>query len=368
MKFIQVTHKYAPYIDYFEKKYNIEELNPNFKTLQKLLINDGFYAPHILKPIFENSSDSFYVMWDYERLQLTWARENNLQTTDLKEILAEQISSFDPEVIYNMSPQKIEFSFFERFKDKKLLCWNADPYSIDYDDLLKYDGLLTSSINKKKEGNNVFLHYPSTDPLMDIENEEKEIDVFFYGQYNGDPFTERRVYINELISFFKRKNISFCFALIYRETKEIKYNIPFIRRFEIAKTSVPSRKLSANFSKPLFGKDIYSNIARSKIVFNISAVNSNFGDYKFNMRIFETLGVGGFMLSDKGVYPKFLEEGKDFATYDNIDDLKSKILYYLANENERNEISRNGKNKVETYYSKEKQWENFNNILLELNK
>lgn len=366
MKFIQIVHKYEPYISYFEKKYNIEKLNPNFETLKALLINDGFYGPHILKPIFDETGEGFYTMWDYERLQITWAKENKADTLDLREILKLQISLFDPDIIYNMSPQKIDISEFEDFRTKKLLCWNADPYSINDENLVKYDALLTSSVIKAEEKDSTFLHYPSTDPLMKMEDRApKDIDVFFYGQYNGLPFKGRREYITELIIFFNKNNISFNFAIMYRELQTV-YNYPIINRFAFAKKIEPARKLSKYFSKPIFGKDIYKDIARSKIVFNISAEHEKFADFKFNMRIFETLGVGGFMLSDEGQYPPYLKAGDDFVTYQNINDLKAKISYYLNNESEREKIGKCGKNTVGKFYSKENQWENFKNIITQL--
>jgi hypothetical protein len=363
MKFIQITHKYNPFIDYFEKKYNIVELNPDFRTLQRLLVHDGFYAPHILKPVFDDDENSFYIMWDYNRLQLTWAKENNYETNDLIEILGLQIKLFDPEVIYNMSAQMISFDFLKSF-GKKLLCWNADAYSLDNDVLLKYDALLTSSVNKLDQGRNVFLHYPSCDPLMDeVADHRKKIDIFFYGQYNGHVFELRRKYIEALIPFFKKKKISFEFALLYYETERIKINIPYLRRFKFAKEKVPTKKIAENFSPVLFGKDIYNKIAQSKIIFNISGGQEQFGDYRFNMRIFETLGVGGFMLSDEGKYPPHLDPEKHFATYASIDDLKQKILKYLNDDNKREEIGARGLRAVKENYSKEKQWENFQNII-----
>ena len=367
MKFIQIVLKYSPYISYFEEKYNISELNPNFETLQKLLINDGFYGPHILKPIFDESSEGFYTMWDYERLQKTWAKENNVTTLDLKEILQLQIAAFNPDVIYNMSPQKIDISVFDAFQNKKLLCWNADPYSINDENLVKYDALLTSSVIKANEKNSTFLHYPSTDSLMKLKDiVPKDIDVFFYGQYDGFPFEKRREYITELVDFFNRKNISFKFALMYTEKETVLYNYSIISRFDFAKKFEPSRKISKYFSKPIFGKDIYKDIARSKIVFNISAEHEKFGDFKFNMRIFETLGVGGFMLSDEGKYPPHLKAGNDFETYQNLEDLKAKIAHYLIYDNERAIIAKSGKLKIEKFYSKENQWENFQNIVFKL--
>ncbi|HCN12755.1 MAG TPA: hypothetical protein DIS75_10555 [Chryseobacterium sp.] len=363
MKFIQIFHKYTPYIEFFEKKYNVDETNPDFKTLRRLLIQDGFYAPHILKPIFEEDDDAFYTLWDYDRLQLAWAKENNVDSTDLKEILGLQIQKFNPEVIYNMSPQKIDFNFLQNF-GKKLLCWNADPYSINDESLLKYDALLTSSVNKSKQANNVFLHYPSSDPLMDeVLDPREEIDVFFYGQFDGAPFQLRREYIRELVDFFTKKNISFDFAVMYNESERIKINIPFIRRFNFAKEKVPPKNLSRRFTPPVFGKDIYEKISKSKIIFNISATHENFGEYKFNMRIFETLGVGGFLLSDEGNYPPHLEAGNHFVTYSSIEDLKEKIIIYLRDDIEREKIRKKGKNVVHQNYSKTKQWENFLSIV-----
>ncbi|MCG2779447.1 MAG: glycosyltransferase [Weeksellaceae bacterium] len=367
MKFIQIFHKYDPYISYFEEKYRIEELNPDFETLRNLLIKDGFYGPHILKPIFDESGEGFYTMWDYDRLQRTWAKENNAEISDLNEILKLQISTFNPEAIYNMSPQKIDISEFEDFRTKNIVCWNADPYSINNQNLVKYDALLTSSVIKAKESSSTFLHYPSTDPQMKMEEKViKDIDVFFYGQYDGVPFKERRAYISELVDFFNKKNISFKFALMYKESETVLYNYSIISRFDFAKKFDPPRKLSKYFSKPIFGKDIYKDISRAKIVFNISAEHEKFGDFKFNMRIFETLGVGGFMISDEGKYPPHLEGGKDFVTYENVNDLKAKISHYLTHENEREKIGKCGKNTVEKFYSKENQWENFKNIITQL--
>ena len=46
----------------------------------------------------------------------------------------------------------------------------------------------------------------------------------------------------------------------------------------------------------------------SKIVFNCHSDISK--QYKGNMRVCETLGMGSFMLSDEGVYPRYLTPGK----------------------------------------------------------
>ena len=73
------------------------------------------------------------------------------------------------------------------------------------------------------------------------------------------------------------------------------------------------------------------------------------------MRVFEALGIGSFMLSDKGIYPKYLEDGMDFISYKDTNDLLDKIEYYLENENEREreEIAKHGYETICKYYSTE---------------
>ena len=75
--------------------------------------------------------------------------------------------------------------------------------------------------------------------------------------------------------------------------------------------------------------DLYSQYA-------ISLNGSLNGD--LNLRVFEILGSGGFLLTDKLSYDSGLEmlfeADKEIALYSSIDELKEKIRYYLANPDE----------------------------------
>jgi len=75
--------------------------------------------------------------------------------------------------------------------------------------------------------------------------------------------------------------------------------------------------------------DFYSQYA-------VSLNGSLNGD--LNLRVFEILGSGGFLLTDKLPYDTGLEmlfePEKEIALYTSIDDLKEKIRYYLANPDE----------------------------------
>jgi len=69
-------------------------------------------------------------------------------------------------------------------------------------------------------------------------------------------------------------------------------------------------------------------------------------------RIFEVMAAGGFLLSN---YQKELEElfipGKEIALYHNEEELLQLVDYYLAHEEERKTIARNGQRKVLAYHT-----------------
>ena len=65
------------------------------------------------------------------------------------------------------------------------------------------------------------------------------------------------------------------------------------------------------------------------------------------LRGFDILGAGGFLLSN--FQADFLDHfvpGEDFVYYESAKDLLQKIGYYLAHEEEREAIARNGHDKV----------------------
>ncbi len=80
---------------------------------------------------------------------------------------------------------------------------------------------------------------------------------------------------------------------------------------------------------------------RSRVVLNI---HSWFGkwDYGVNPRLFEANGCGSFQVCDfKREIPELYEDGKEIVLYGSLSELKEKLEYYLAHENERRQIAEN---------------------------
>lgn len=84
----------------------------------------------------------------------------------------------------------------------------------------------------------------------------------------------------------------------------------------------------------------------SKINLNITLRSIQTG---IPLRCFDILGAGGFLLTNyQADLLDYFTPGEDFEYYDNVDDLLSKIDYYLSHDNERVNISKNAYEKVKS--------------------
>lgn len=86
-------------------------------------------------------------------------------------------------------------------------------------------------------------------------------------------------------------------------------------------------------------------------VFRASKINLNFTIPNIKsgipLRIWDIMGAGGFVLTNyQAEIPTYFQEGKDLVCFDGPIDMCEKVSYYLAHEEERAEIARNGYLKV----------------------
>ena len=108
------------------------------------------------------------------------------------------------------------------------------------------------------------------------------------------------------------------------------------------------------------GNDLNKLYARTKVVVGDSLCPKFTYSYYWSDRVYETLGRGGFMIHPyiKGMEEEF-EQGKhlDFYKFRNFGDLKSKIDYYLENDDEREKIRLAGHKLVKENYTYLNRWE-----------
>lgn len=334
---------------------NIDIENYKKLTYQEILfklMDFGFFSLFGISKKYllsnENNIEIFTNVTNSKFIQTKWAKENNFKYSEEnweKEILAAQIEKFQPDVIYTGNHGLLTKDMKGYLPQAKLYAlWNASPLQ-DGIDLSHFD--LGISFNKvyhehlRKRGiknieYNSFYIDPEIKNRLDSMSLKQDIDISFVGRYSP---------------MFKTRN-QFLYD-VYREFKK-EYNIQYyLLTASRVKGLIPMLpwKLLLSYNKPVFLKDMFKVFNRSKIVLN---THSNItGAGKGNMRVYEALGSGSFMLTDYGEYPEYLEDGKDFVTYKNNKEMIEKIGYYLKNDKEREEIALNGYKKISKHYATE---------------
>lgn len=100
-------------------------------------------------------------------------------------------------------------------------------------------------------------------------------------------------------------------------------------------------------SKSVSNEECLDILRSSEIAVNILTGTNNFEPEAINVRTFEALGTGTFLLvHDNPLLHKYFTPGKDFITFSSPKDLKTKVVYYLHHESERNKIALRGWNTV----------------------
>ena len=98
--------------------------------------------------------------------------------------------------------------------------------------------------------------------------------------------------------------------------------------------------LSHTSISPQAVKLIYKN---SKIVVNVPTGQKGFEPNQINIRTFEAMGVGAFVLSLKTVLlEKVFEDGTNIVTFSTPSELRNKAIYYLNHPDKREKIAQQG--------------------------
>ena len=95
--------------------------------------------------------------------------------------------------------------------------------------------------------------------------------------------------------------------------------------------------------QPVWGNDLQQLLARSKIVLNITRTDFFGAQTGINLRLFETLAAGRFLLTD---YCEEIEDlfevGKEIEVFRSSSELVDKVRYYLEHDDQRLSIARLG--------------------------
>jgi spore maturation protein CgeB len=105
-----------------------------------------------------------------------------------------------------------------------------------------------------------------------------------------------------------------------------------------------SRELQTKITdRPVWGDELQGFLARSKIVLNITRTDFFGTETGINLRIFEALAAGCFLLTDScNELEDLFVIGKEIETFRSSRELEDKVRFYLENDVERAAIAKRG--------------------------
>jgi len=81
------------------------------------------------------------------------------------------------------------------------------------------------------------------------------------------------------------------------------------------------------------------------------------------MRIYEAISGGALLISEDGIYPEDLIPGEDFLSFQDTQELFSKIDYALSLPDQGRSIAERTREKLSRLFSKSQQWSKFQEVV-----
>ena len=260
-------------------------------------------------------------------------------------VLRKFLQSRNDDVIFVRS-QPIPSQFFRAFYRESLLvsrlsarlpkAWHPNDWDLIYTDQPDFKTFF------ELHGVRTILNDQGFDRriLDELETQGKKYDVTFVGGLGTENFQKRTVFLDALM---ETVNVQW-WGYWWKYGKDRRKLADFTR-------------LNKAYNGLTSGKEMFQIFKDSKIILNDYVDTAN--GIGFNQRMFEVMGCGAFMLTRhapnfKGTFPEGI-----FATYENLEDLKHKIAYYLKNEDEREAIAKKGQRFVLENYDYERIGERF---------
>lgn len=233
---------------------------------------------------------------------------------------------FDLELIQALK-KKLGFKLFlydtdscNLFSNKRELLYFFNHELPVYDHIFSFSKTTTQFINKLKSLDASYFPF-GANPIAAPEiscNTIKENDVLFIGSADM-----RRIFLLEYLIDYK-----LCvYGSKWQRNKDL--------------MSEPLKQ-TINY-QALWGSELHSLLHQSKIILNITRSSFYGVETGLNLRIFETLAAGGFLLTD---YCEELNElfniGQHIETYKDAAEMQDKVDYYLRHEEQRKKIAAQG--------------------------
>jgi hypothetical protein len=312
------------------------------------LIADGFGASHIRAPYLAKLGyECLFVISNCVPAQTRWALENGFEPPKTREemtlLALNQFLRFNPDILYLTDTLSWDSSYLRALprRPRIVMGWNAAPIP-DFIDWSEYDLILSADegclkviLDRGAKASRFF--YPHLPPFVarTVADQPKLWDVVFSGQVSV-LHQDRTELLRQVVKAPLGPRGGFSLGL-------------YLAHY--APHTLPAGFCMHN-QGAVWGMPMHRAIKSARIMLNVHIDMA--AKKSLNMRTFETIGTGSFLLTEASeVLPDFFEPGKEVETYRSVGEMLDKIYYYLEHDAEREEIARRGFERLEREHGAE---------------
>jgi spore maturation protein CgeB len=284
----------------------------------------------------EQGHEAREVVADVEPLQLAWAREHGVRVprgrlrarTRLERIVAAQVESFRPDVLYVQNLSVLRADLLQRFGRDMLVVGQIASEAPPEHQLRAFDLILTSFPHYVERFRSLgvaseYLQLAFDSRVLDrVGRPPRDLDVVFVGALGRTQHSRGNALLDAAAARLP-------LAVWGREVEQ----------------RPAASALRRAYRGEAWGLDMLRLFARARVALNRHIDVAE--DYANNMRLYEVTGMGALLLTDaKRNLGELFDVGREVVAYGNEDELVDLARYYLEHEDERAEIAAAGQRRT----------------------
>ena len=384
LKLIKITSYYKDFLSYYYEKHS-EITDQSYSDQHQHLMQQRFAWSDAYAEAFSDLGyEAYEIVANARPLQKRWCEENSQNIDADKEIVIQQLKNLKPDIVWMQDSYTFNGAFVKLLREQvpsvRLVIGNCcSPISPQYYDSFKVFDFITVCAPYFKQlleskGLSECLVIPHAFDNRILEEvdcpDQTRHDFLFTGsiildqQFHNDriQFLEALIQQNIDINLLINLNQNSSKGLVVRQAAYLashlfKYSgldiinqkiegFNKVSKLEFFPTaSKVSKALSDRIKSPVFGREMFHEIANSKIAFNIHGdIAANFAA---NMRMYEVTGMGTCLLTDwKPDIDQYFQPDEEIITYRSFDEAKEKVTWLLNNPQELENIAHQGQQRT----------------------
>lgn len=356
IKFLRISSIYPVFLKKISKNFTI---NDSYEKILQFIFEEKYsVSNYISEELRKKNYLCNEIIYNCNLAQEKWMETYGKKNGE--DVILQQIKFYSPDILFlgdlNLSNDLLVKKIRDTLDVKLILAFHCAPFMKKHIVSLKnVDAMITCtegyrnkiiSLSDKK----VLLmqHAYKEDDKERSSEKNRNIDVGFIGSIflNKKLHLGRVEIIYELIRKYKNNYIAINFSKYFFLELTL-FIFKSIFSYEIIKNFKTLYKILYIYifcKKPVYGKNMLNILKKIKILINKHIEDTEFAG---NMRLFEATGSGCLLMTDnKKDLDKLFVFEQEILIFENIEDLKKKIDFYLKNKTLLSKIAINGRKKT----------------------